>query len=419
MSVCSDNTPFGGCSLTKPFYCSNGTLIEKCSICGCGLYQLCQNEKCIVACGTNQDCKNLLGQNYKCESGKCVVEHAECSSDSDCSDGKYCDMGICQPIQKREIIETPTSGQTLQCIPAWNCSKFSECKIEYSMTDLLASNVPSLVGGKQESVCVDLNGCNVTQIRSISCTKEVPIRVVREIICSESYIEVYSKDSDKLLARMRGSSSKDVQKLDIDLSVTELNGTVECAHCSDGIKNYDETSIDCGGSDCNACEMPAPMLYDLTDLASNLRWWIMSTLIFALIVYLYIYLFIPLIRPSVVKFKDVTPFKEAEFPEITFTPSVKTASTVLQNESSEKTFKKLFKELRKVEEKTRSLSFKSDSEDIMGVKKKIEQNLSRVGKIIKEKKKIKEKTLKTMQFENELQDTESKLLDLDKKFRLR
>jgi hypothetical protein len=185
------------------------------------------------------------------------------------------------------------------------------------------------------------------------------------------------------------------------------------------MKDYNETTIDCGGQDCNACEMPAPPLFDLTDVAADLRWWLMSTLVLALVVYLYNYLFIPLVRPPVVKFKEVTPFKEADFPEITFTPAKPVHKALQITEASEKTFKKLFDELRKVEEKTRDLSFKSDSENIMAVKKEIEHNLSRVGKIIKEKKKIKTKTLKTVQFENELQDTERKLLDLDRKFRLR
>ena len=32
---CNDGTAYGYCSVTKPLYCSNGTLINKCSVCGC------------------------------------------------------------------------------------------------------------------------------------------------------------------------------------------------------------------------------------------------------------------------------------------------------------------------------------------------------------------------------------------------
>ena len=33
--VCSDGTPYGKCSQYKPYFCENGTLVEKCWLCGC------------------------------------------------------------------------------------------------------------------------------------------------------------------------------------------------------------------------------------------------------------------------------------------------------------------------------------------------------------------------------------------------
>lgn len=33
--TCSDGTPYGQCSSTKPLYCSSGTLVNNCSLCGC------------------------------------------------------------------------------------------------------------------------------------------------------------------------------------------------------------------------------------------------------------------------------------------------------------------------------------------------------------------------------------------------
>lgn len=32
---CGDGTAYGKCSINKPYFCSNGTLIEKASVCGC------------------------------------------------------------------------------------------------------------------------------------------------------------------------------------------------------------------------------------------------------------------------------------------------------------------------------------------------------------------------------------------------
>ena len=50
---CSDGTLYGSCSITKPLYCSNGSSINKCSFCGCPSGQNCNtvNEKCYTSGG--------------------------------------------------------------------------------------------------------------------------------------------------------------------------------------------------------------------------------------------------------------------------------------------------------------------------------------------------------------------------------
>ncbi len=45
---CSDGTNYGQCSLTKPKYCDSGSLVNKCSVCGCSPVQVCQNENCVT-----------------------------------------------------------------------------------------------------------------------------------------------------------------------------------------------------------------------------------------------------------------------------------------------------------------------------------------------------------------------------------
>ncbi|OGZ17722.1 MAG: hypothetical protein A2Z78_00215 [Candidatus Nealsonbacteria bacterium RBG_13_36_15] len=47
---CADGTSYSQCSTTKPKYCNNGSLINKCSACGCPSGQQCQgDESCIVS----------------------------------------------------------------------------------------------------------------------------------------------------------------------------------------------------------------------------------------------------------------------------------------------------------------------------------------------------------------------------------
>jgi len=49
-NTCSDGIPYGQCSSTKPKYCDNGNLIDKCSQCGCFYGQICNvtSETCYV-----------------------------------------------------------------------------------------------------------------------------------------------------------------------------------------------------------------------------------------------------------------------------------------------------------------------------------------------------------------------------------
>ncbi len=45
--VCGDGTNYGECSLKKPYFCSNGSLIKKSSICECPLFFSEKNNSCI------------------------------------------------------------------------------------------------------------------------------------------------------------------------------------------------------------------------------------------------------------------------------------------------------------------------------------------------------------------------------------
>lgn len=44
---CADGTEYGGCSLTKPKYCEEGTLVNKASMCGCPYGEIQKEEICI------------------------------------------------------------------------------------------------------------------------------------------------------------------------------------------------------------------------------------------------------------------------------------------------------------------------------------------------------------------------------------
>ena len=60
-STCSDNILSGKCSATKPLYCSNGTLINNCTLCGCPSGQTC------LINGSCEFLKPILNMSFECD----------------------------------------------------------------------------------------------------------------------------------------------------------------------------------------------------------------------------------------------------------------------------------------------------------------------------------------------------------------
>ncbi len=75
--TCLDGTPYGYCSATKPMYCSDGILINKCSECGCPTSQACNT--------TNQSC--YVPKTLSCSDG---TVYGQCSIVRP----KYCNNGV-------------------------------------------------------------------------------------------------------------------------------------------------------------------------------------------------------------------------------------------------------------------------------------------------------------------------------------
>jgi DNA-binding beta-propeller fold protein YncE len=47
--ICSDGTPYGNCSITKPLFCANGVLINQCGLCGCVSGKTCSSNGACVS----------------------------------------------------------------------------------------------------------------------------------------------------------------------------------------------------------------------------------------------------------------------------------------------------------------------------------------------------------------------------------
>jgi C1A family cysteine protease len=79
---CSDGTVNASCSTTKPKYCSNGTLINKCGTCGCASGYSCNatNQACYQVCsdGTPYGACSTVNIPYNCNSGTLTQDCVKC-----------------------------------------------------------------------------------------------------------------------------------------------------------------------------------------------------------------------------------------------------------------------------------------------------------------------------------------------------
>lgn len=146
------------------------------------------------------------------------------------------------------------------CIPDISCGEWSECKINYTFTNLGQINAAN---GFQTRICTDKTGCLHSSIQTQECSLKESVTSKQTIICGNRYIEVYS--GNELIGRIKDSISRP------DISISLDSSDIKCDSCTNGIRDSEELGIDCGGP-CKACKKQQ---YN-QDYISNLFEWIRS-----------------------------------------------------------------------------------------------------------------------------------------------
>jgi parallel beta-helix repeat protein len=135
------------------------------------------------------------------------------------------------------------------CKTVPNCTDWEECKAEYSYDDIIAGNFK--FQGFQERNCNDSNQClkkPFTERRLCNLTADLTMSRVER--CNEQYLELHEKPTDRLVARIKEQTAKNLTRFFV--SFTSMNFSQYCSYCYNGIKDYDETGVDCGGT-CPPC----------------------------------------------------------------------------------------------------------------------------------------------------------------------
>lgn len=119
---CSDGTPVGKCSKSRPDYCDNGNLVAKCVDCGCPDGEIC---------APDGKCQNEGGQTFGSDASACGdgTANGQCSSDKPafCRDGRlYAACSKCGCPNDGSTCQSNESCQTVSvCLdgtPPGKCS---------------------------------------------------------------------------------------------------------------------------------------------------------------------------------------------------------------------------------------------------------------------------------------------------------
>jgi len=128
------------------------------------------------------------------------------------------------------------------CMVNYVCSAWSNCKLDLGLTGIING---SSSGGVRYKICSDKNKCLPNIVLSELCSFEENVTVTIKNFCNDTFLSIQDVEN---LDKTNINLGQD--KLDLTLAFFEK----KCSYCTDGIRDFDETGVDCGGS-CTACKL--------------------------------------------------------------------------------------------------------------------------------------------------------------------
>jgi len=190
---------------------------------------------------------------WRCEEWSECIDRIQVRS---CSDSNECGVDYRKPEVKRECLEElelyveETGGsdsgvrRDLRNIK-WTCGEWGECNAAYDLKNIVSGEEDYLLRGEMVRLCRDTNGKSYDRVDIKKCTVGFSVKTKRVQECFKDYLAVYDLN-DNLISNLEFLDEERV--LNIDFSFIEN----VCYFCYDGVKNFDEVGVDCGGS-CPAC----------------------------------------------------------------------------------------------------------------------------------------------------------------------
>ncbi len=182
-------------------------------------------------------CDGTCEENWMCDWSECVGGYTSPL----CTDLNSCGTEYNKP----QRIECSKS-----CTPKINCGDWSDCSIDYNFETLTNFYEKNVLGGMRKRMCVDSNRCVNNYIEEKNCSTAIDVEIREFTKCGRNYVGIFNILNESLIASIEKSNSLS-QSLKIDFS--NIMQTQYCPYCFNGVKDGDETDIDCGGS-CKECQ---------------------------------------------------------------------------------------------------------------------------------------------------------------------
>lgn len=179
VASCSDGTLYSSCSSNRPYYCDNGNLIKKSSICGCTLGKSSADD-CTIECSSASDCDDKNADTTdRCVSGVC--KH------TDIYKGPYCGDGTCNNAEtctscSSDCGECPKAVETCgngNCASTENCSS---CSADCNSCPFPAVNCTDSDSGLDYSIKATATNS------SVNGTDECNLSILTEYYCDSSSV---------------------------------------------------------------------------------------------------------------------------------------------------------------------------------------------------------------------------------------
>lgn len=206
-----------------------------------------------IDCDEDAYCIALCESDWDCSWTDCMDDGTGTyySSPYDCDD-----LNECEDAELPEDVQCaldPETGQYVLpdgiCKPKWNCTDWTICSPDYNLRDVLKGQ--ATLEGIQTRNCNDLRECKSDKTDSRECSMAVPVEARKNTWCLEEYVEIYEIETNALVSRIKETSVKETNQIDIGFFVSDFQGY--CDYCYDNLKDYDEIGVDCGGPSCPAC----------------------------------------------------------------------------------------------------------------------------------------------------------------------